>query len=167
MRNWLQVTLVTAGATLVLIQIIRPSRTNPQLRADHNIHAMAAMEPAAGGILQRSCNDCHSSRTAWPWYSHVAPVSWLVAYDVHRGRRALNLSDWGGYSPGQQAELLQEMCEEVSQGKMPGVLYAVVHKEARLSSADQQQFCEWAHRVAGGASQTEPRVGDAPASEDD
>lgn len=167
MRDWLRVTLVTAGATLALIQIIRPSRNSPQPRADHSIHAVASMSPAAGSVLQRSCNDCHSNHTVWPWYCHVAPISWLVAHDVHRGRRALNLSNWGGYSPEQRAELLQDMCEEVSQGKMPGNLYAAMHRQARLSVADRQQFCEWTQRLAGGATGGESHIGDVAASEED
>lgn len=147
MRRWLKAALVTTGVTLVAIQIVRPSRTNPPESTERSIHAAALMDTAISDMLQRSCSDCHSNTTAWPWYSHVAPVSWLVVADVRRGRSTMNLSEWSGYSSKQQAELLQDMCEEVTQGEMPGALYVAMHGQAKLSDADRQQFCTWVARV--------------------
>lgn len=167
MRKWLQATLLTSGVILVAIQIVRPSRNNPLEQAGHNIHTVAAVDPTVDSILQRSCNDCHSYSTVWPWYSHVAPVSWLVAADVHRGRQALNLSEWSGYTPHQQAEMLRDMCEEASQGEMPGALYTTMHRQAQLNNADRQQFCDWVRRVAGGNNQTEQQNWRADPPEND
>lgn len=148
MRRWVRAASVTTGVMLVAIQIVRPVRSNPPAEAARGIQAAAAVDPAIGGILHRSCNDCHSNSTVWPWYSHVAPVSWVVAEDVHQGRRALNLSEWASYTPKQKTELMQDMCEEVSQGEMPGALYVAIHRQARLSDADRQQFCAWTNRIA-------------------
>lgn len=150
MRRWLKATLIATGVILVAIQIVRPSRTNPPEQTGRSIHVAAPVDPAVGNVLRQSCNDCHSNSTIWPWYSHVAPASWLVAADVHRGRQALNLSEWAGYTPQRQSELLKDICEEVNQGEMPGALYVAMHKQARLSSADRQQVCAWVHRLVGG-----------------
>lgn len=148
MRMWLKAALVTTGVTLVAIQIVRPPRTNPPESKERSIHAAALTNPSVSTILRRSCNDCHSNSTAWPWYSHVAPVSWLVAADVRRGRSAVNFSEWSGYSSKLQAELLRDICEKVTQGEMPGTLYVALHGQARLNNADRQQLCTWVHQVA-------------------
>ncbi len=167
MYRWLKATLVATAVTLAAIQIIRPSRTNPPEETGRSIHAAgASIDPAVGSVLKRSCNDCHSNSTVWPWYSHVAPVSWLVAADVYRGRRALNLSEWGGYTPQQRTALLHDMCEEVRQGEMPGALYAAMHGQARMSNAERQHFCDWVHQAAGDAARTEPYRGKAALMED-
>lgn len=167
MRRWIKATLVATGVTLAIIQIVRPSRTNPPEQPGRSIHLVASVDPAVRRVFERSCNDCHSNSTIWPWYSHVAPVSWIVAGDVHRGRRALNLSDWGGYTPKQQTELLQDMCEEVSQGEMPDALYVTMHGKARLNAAEKQQLCDWVHRMAGATNPTKAHRAEATPLQDD
>ena len=128
---------------LAVIQIFQPARTNPQIDAKREIHAAVALDADAGAILQRSCNDCHSHRTVWPWYSHVAPVSWLVVSDVNRGRRAMNFSEWTAYRPEEQQKHLSEVCKEVSEGEMPGFSYTLLHRSAKLSPPDVATVCRW------------------------
>jgi heme-binding protein len=81
------------------IQLVRPSISNPAVDPAREITAAHPMTPEVAAILQRSCNDCHSNRTVWRWYSIVAPASWLVSHDVREGRDALNLSEWTRYAP--------------------------------------------------------------------
>ena len=95
-------------------------------------------------ILERSCYDCHSNRTRWPWYSHVAPGSWLVARDVHRGRKELNFTDWPFFDFEEQQHLLGDIAKDVDRKKMPLWNYLMIHKEARLSDADRQRLVSWA-----------------------
>ena len=87
---------------LVAIQLVPVDRTSPPVTAD--IAAPANVR----AVLKRACYDCHSNETTWPWYSRVAPVSWLVARDVREGRKELNFSDWGGYAAKRQARKLKE-----------------------------------------------------------
>ncbi|HKV25804.1 MAG TPA: heme-binding domain-containing protein [Candidatus Acidoferrum sp.] len=122
-------------------QLIRPTKTNPPIDPQREIHANLPLDSAASGVLSRACNDCHSNRTVWPWYSHVAPSSWLVVSDVNRGRKAMNLSEWSAYSAEAQQKHLAEMCKEVTEGEMPGLPYTLLHPEARLSSADRAALC--------------------------
>ena len=75
-------------------QIIRPSRANPPIDQKRELHAVLPLDPTVASIFARSCNDCHSNRTVWPWYSQIAPISWLVAYDVRQGRQKMNFSEW-------------------------------------------------------------------------
>jgi mono/diheme cytochrome c family protein len=143
MSKWIKRALWVVVAILVLGQAIRPSRTNPPAETALDISADAALPPATMSVFHRACNDCHSNLTVWPWYSSVAPVSWLVAYDVRTGRKEMNLSEWGNYTAERKAELARKMCKEVTEGEMPGPMYSLMHPQAKLSSADVQAVCAW------------------------
>ena len=110
---------------LVGLQFVRPARTNPAVDQSQTIHARLQVNPQVAAILDRSCQDCHSNTTRWPWYSNVAPVSWFVIDHVNHGRSHLNLSEWGSLDNRQAGKKLEEMCEEVEDGAMP---LAVLHK---------------------------------------
>ena len=126
----------------ILIQFIPMNRINPPVEAD------VSAPPDVGSVLRRACYDCHSSETRWPWYSHVAPVSWVIAHDVHEGRATLNYSTWNRLSPEKQAEAIQESWEEVAEGKMPTWYYLPLHPEARLSANDQSVLQAWSGSAA-------------------
>ena len=99
--------------------------------------------PEVKAILKRSCYNCHSHETVWPWYSRIAPVSWLVASDVSEGRENMNFSKWGGYPAGKLNEILEDVREEVEEGEMPPWYYLLPHPEARLSSNDKAALRAW------------------------
>jgi hypothetical protein len=88
-------------------------------------------------LAQRACFDCHSNETRWPWYSKVAPVSWLVTHDTIEGREHVNFSEWNRYS-----EEAEEFAEVIRAGEMPLPIYLPLHPEARLSAAEQQQLID-------------------------
>lgn len=136
-------TLLIAVGLLLVIQLIRPLKQNPPINPQIELTAIHPVNTEVTGILQRSCNDCHSNRTVWPAYSHVAPASWLVASDVNRGRRAMNFSEWGSYAPARSQKLLREICTEVAEREMPGAAYKLMHPSAKLSPADVQSVCRW------------------------
>ena len=94
-------------------------------------------------ILRRSCYDCHSNETVWPWYSYVAPTSWLAAKDVREGRDALNFSEWSDYNTKQQNYKRKECGEEVEDSEMPLWFYLPLHPEAELSSEDKETILAW------------------------
>jgi hypothetical protein len=129
-----------------VIQAIRPAKTNPSVDETKTIHASAQISPEVAAILERSCSDCHSSKTTWPWYSQIAPVSWFIVSDVNGGRKELSLSDWGTYDSKKKAHKLEELCEQVEAGEMPMASYVLLHPAARLSDSDKQLLCEWAKR---------------------
>jgi Haem-binding domain len=147
MRGWLKGMILAILAAFIVAQAIRPSRTNPTINPAHEISARAGFPAETAGILSRACNDCHSNRTIWPWYSGVAPTSWLVIYDVRAGRKEMNLSEWGTYSAERQAKLAKKMCKEVTEGEMPGPMYTLMHSQAKLTSADVQSICQWSETV--------------------
>ena len=147
MKVWKKVGLGSMVA-FVAIQLVTCERTNPPVTAD----LRAAADAKA--ILTRACYDCHSNETTWPWYSRVAPVSWLVHRDVSEGRAALNFSDWEALPAERRSKLQLESGKEVAEGEMPPRLYTPLHPHAVLSSADKQELRAWAQgarREAGGA----------------
>lgn len=122
---------------LIGIQLVPVDRSNPP--ASGNVSA----PPEVQLILQRACYDCHSNATVWPWYSYVAPVSWLVARDVREGRRELNFSRWDSMMPGQLSNKMDEIRTRVEEGEMPLWFYVAVHPHAALSAADIAALREW------------------------
>src|SRR5687768_11620203 len=85
-------------------QFVRPDRTNPPVAAGASL--LTKTPPHITALVDRSCRDCHSSETRWPWYSHVAPMSWLVADHVNHGREHFNYSKWSGYTADDQQKFL-------------------------------------------------------------
>ena len=126
--------LVGVIASLVVIQLLPlgPNRENPPVLAE---------PPWVGeqtrALFFAACGDCHSNETAWPWYSHVAPASWLLAHDVEEGREHFNVSEWGREK--QDADEAVEMLEE---GEMPLLLYWLTHGPARLSKEEERQLLD-------------------------
>src|SRR5215207_10406018 len=126
------------------VQLVRPERVNPPAAAGQSLEEHARVPPEVAGVLKRSCMDCHSNRTDWPWYSNVAPTSWFVADHVNHGRRHLNFSRWGGYDRRRAGDLLKEICTTAKAGVMPPDSYTLVHRGARLAPSDVRALCEWA-----------------------
>jgi hypothetical protein len=126
------------AVAFVAIQFVPVDRSNPSVTAE------VPAPPEARAVLRRACYDCHSHETVWPWYSKVAPVSWLVARDVHKGREELNFSTWDQYTTKQQVKKLKESWEEVVEGEMPPWFYLPVHRDAVLSAEDQAVLRKWA-----------------------
>ena len=131
---------VIVGAVVVfgLIQLIPTglSYTNPPVVSEPNWDS-----PQTRALAQRACFDCHSNETTWPWYSKIAPVSWLVAKDVNEGRQKLNFSDWGrsGQRHGDE-DPQEEITRNIENGSMPPWYYALLHPMAGLSAEEKQQL---------------------------
>lgn len=102
-------------------------------------------------LARRACFDCHSNKVVWPWYSNVAPVSWLVQHDVEEGRNVLNFSEWG--LSGEYDEI-DEMAEVINENEMPPAQYLLTHPEARLSAAEKQILADGLMITAGASSQS-------------
>jgi hypothetical protein len=135
---------------MAAIQFVRPSRTNPPVDSTREITAMHPAPPGVASTLQRSCNDCHSNRTVWPWYSNVAPASWLVVHDVNAGRSALTFSEADASDIEKRQESARKMCEEVRDREMPMSQYVLLHPRARLTTQEAQALCSWALQIAPG-----------------
>jgi hypothetical protein len=136
--KWFFVALVAGFA---LLQLTNPARTNPPVVSD--LMASNSPPPQVAAILHAACYDCHSSETRWPWYSHIAPMSWLIASDVKEGREHLNLSDWPNDNPTHAAKRLENMSDEVGSGEMPLKKYTKIHADARLTERLRKELTDW------------------------
>jgi hypothetical protein len=105
----------------------------------------ADIPPAVADVFANACANCHSEKTHWPWYSHIAPVSWLVENDVKRARKRLNLSRWDSFDAVEQRTLLTAIATVVENREMPLHRYVVMHRDVKLSTDDSVQVIEWTH----------------------
>ncbi len=135
--------LLIGVVCLVVAQFFGPAKTNPASDATQSIESRLQVTPQVAAILDRSCNDCHSNKTRWPWYSNVAPVSWFVIGHVNEGRQNINLSEWGKYTPRDVDSLLRQMCREVRAGVMPLSSYTPLHPGSKLTAEDVKILCDW------------------------
>src|SRR5688572_31402511 len=132
MRPTFKLLLVFLAILCAGIQCVRPARTNPP--TDPALALNARHVPAdVATILDRSCRDCHSNETRWPWYSNVAPTSWLVANDVQHGREHFNYSQWTSIEEDEQDSLLGGICSLTQRERMPLPPYVLLHRGAKLS----------------------------------
>jgi hypothetical protein len=130
------------------IQFIRPERTNPAEDPSKTLAGNAAIPASVRDILDRSCMDCHSNRTRWPWYSNVAPASWLVVSDVQEARKELNFSEWGDYKTRRKIARLEMLMSEVDEGGMPPRQYLLAHGNAALTEEQKTIVCDWAEHLS-------------------
>jgi mono/diheme cytochrome c family protein len=121
-----------ALAVLVAIQLVPYGRahSNPPVQAEPPWDSEATRT-----LFFQACGDCHSNETVWPWYSAVAPVSWLVQHDVDEGREHLNVSEWG-----RERQDGDEAAEMVRDEEMPPWFYLPLHPEARLTADEIEGF---------------------------
>lgn len=103
----------------------------------------AEITPAVAGVFTQACANCHSEKTTWPWYSRVAPVSWLVETDVKRARAHLNLSRWDSLDETERRLRLTAIATVIENREMPPHKYVVLHPEARLSAEASARVIEW------------------------
>ena len=138
--------LIAAGIAAVVTvggSLIHPLRMPGAPGNGHTILREAQIDPDTLAILQRACQNCHSQNTEWPWYSHVAPISWLLARDVQQARLHMNLSRWQEYSTEDRVRLLSEIGSAVRNREMPVQRYLLLHPEARLTDSERQQIYRW------------------------
>jgi hypothetical protein len=130
--------LIIKLVTIVLIVVFVLIQFVPYGRANENPPVTRELQwdsAVTYDLAKRACFDCHSNETVWPWYSNVAPVSWLVQRDVDEGRRKLNFSTWG--QGDQEAE---EIAEVIRDGEMPLGIYVLLHPSARLNTTEREQL---------------------------
>jgi len=136
-RSWLRWVLLGLIGLFALIQLVPVDRSNPPVRTD-----IDAPENVAA-ILRRSCYDCHSHETRWPWYSRIAPVSWWLVDHVEHARGDLNFSEWPVFDFRAQELAFKDIEEQIDKGKMPLRSYLILHPGARLGADDRETLLRW------------------------
>jgi len=130
------IAVLIAFGGLVLIQLVPYGRdhANPPVQSEPNWDSQQTRE-----LTRRACFDCHSNETTWPWYSNIAPMSWLVQHNADEGRRILNFSTWKQGGAGREAG---ESLEAVAEGFMPPADYLLAHPNARLSQDEKKALLD-------------------------
>ena len=139
---------VVSGLLLVWLLasvLVHPLPHESSDRASAALLRGADIPPSVAEVFANACANCHSEKTHWPWYSHIAPVSWLVENDVKRARKRLNLSHWDSLDAVEQRTLLTAIATVVENREMPLHRYVVMHRDVKLSTDDSVQVIEWTH----------------------
>jgi hypothetical protein len=131
--------MMILAALFVIVQIIPVTRENPPAEPGKEI----ILPENVKAIIENSCFDCHSNKSDWPWYSYVAPVSWLITYHVNSGRGELNFSEWNTYNEKRRDHKLKEIAEEIEEGNMPLPLYLIMHQNADLTTEQKNTLINW------------------------
>ncbi len=127
----------------VIIQFIRPDRNHTGQVSDQSLMHLYHPPDSITRIIQLSCMNCHSNNTEYPWYSNVQPFGWWLGYHILKGKEALNLDEFAGYSHRRKISKLRSMRDQMRDGEMPLRSYIWMHKDARLSYAQKVSLTSW------------------------
>ncbi len=130
-------------ALFVIIQFFPSGR--PEVKKDNpkDLLANNSIPDEIAGMLKTSCYDCHSNETFYPWYAYVAPVSWLVSYDIRNGHKKLNFSEWETLDKIKKAEYLDSMSDALESEEMPLPIYLLMHSDAKLTPEQREKLIAW------------------------
>ncbi|MBL8125753.1 MAG: heme-binding domain-containing protein [Blastocatellia bacterium] len=144
LKKILKIAAIVIVAALIVVQFIRPDFTNPPVNEAETLEASVQVPENIKAIMNRSCSDCHTNTTVYPWYSQISPVSWWLKNHIDEGRRELNFSVWATYQPKRKAKKLEEVCEQINEKEMPLPSYTWAHRDAILSAEESKVLCDWA-----------------------
>jgi cytochrome c len=131
---------------LFILASFHPFGNAKAVHSGKELMVSAQIERPILDVMRRSCQNCHSEQTAWPLYSRVAPISWLMEKDVQEGRSHWNMSKWDQYSMDEREEILSQIAPMVRNRRMPLPQYLLLHPEAKLSDADTELLYQWSRR---------------------
>jgi len=135
-------------SSLLLIQLYQPARNsdNGQVSPIH-ITKVYNIPFNVQQILKKSCYDCHSNNTFYPWYSYFQPVRFLMEYHIKTGKENLNFSEWGNYSRRRQESKLDRIAKQIESNEMPLASYTLIHRKAKLSDQQKQEVIAWINAI--------------------
>ncbi len=158
MRKIFKITFLLLIITFIAIQFFRVKKNIATAPDDfkNDISAIHHVPQEVQLILQKSCYDCHSNQTKYPWYASIQPVSWWLANHIEDGKKELNFSTFASYRIRRQYRKLQEVIDEVEEENMPLKSYTWMHKNARLDKADKDMIINWANNILDSMKKTYP-----------
>ena len=135
--------LIIIIIVISVIQFIPVDKTNPSVDSQKDYFSIVNPPENVKNILKTSCFDCHSNETTYPWYSNVAPISWLLKSHINEGREHLNFSEWGSYSVEKQKNILEDCSEVIREKEMPLSSYTIMHSDAELNEEKSKVLGQW------------------------
>jgi hypothetical protein len=146
-KRILLITVAVVAAAFIVIQFFQIDHVVPPVVASETLETAVPVPPDISLILGRSCNDCHSNLTVYPWYTRIQPVGWFMKNHIDDGRRELNFSIFNTYNTRRKGKKLEEMCEQVTQAEMPLPSYLWIHRDAVLKEGEAKALCDWTERA--------------------
>ncbi|HEV7700497.1 MAG TPA: heme-binding domain-containing protein [Pyrinomonadaceae bacterium] len=134
---------------VIAIQFVRVDQTPIPIVEAETIKAGIEVPPDIDMILTRSCADCHSNATVYPWYTNIQPAAWFMSGHITEGRQHLNFSVFNTYPAKKKRKKLEEVCDEVKSGAMPLPSYLWIHRDAVLGESEIRAICAWTEVAAG------------------
>jgi hypothetical protein len=135
--------MIICVATIIGIQFIRPEHNVTRQTTEADINQILPMPERLESVLKRSCYDCHSNTTRYPWYAEIQPFSWWLAGHINEGKEELNFNEFGNYSPRKQQSKLKAIVNSVKDGTMPLGSYKLIHRNAKLSTTEKMLMISW------------------------
>jgi hypothetical protein len=138
---------VCAAGFAIALSLVHPfgnPRNESGLGTD--VFAGAEIPDALRDVIRQKCGNCHSEAVAWPFYSHVAPISWLLERDVTEAREHMNVSRWSEYTSEQKSDVLTRLAAEVRSAEMPPARYTAIHRDSKLLPEERESLYEWAKK---------------------
>ena len=143
MKRALKIIVIVLFGGFIVMQFFRPDLSNPPVNEAETLESATQVPENVSAIFRRSCSDCHSNKTVYPWYAKIAPSSWFLAGHIDDGRRELNFSIWNTYETSSRQHKLDEICEQVKARAMPLPSYLWIHWNAGLSDDEIKILCDW------------------------
>lgn len=162
--KWFGLVLV---AFLIVGQFFRIDKVNPEIVEERQFDVIEEVPASVMATLRTSCYDCHSNESKYPWYSNVAPISWMVAKHIKDGRAELNFSEWGKYASDKRGQKMEEAIEEIKEGEMPMKTYVLMHADAKLTEPAQTELFSAFELIMSRYPSSEKKSGEASEDEDD
>jgi len=134
-------------AILIVMQFFQPQSNQSNQTTNLHIEKLYDVPQRVKAVLAKSCYDCHSDHTFYPWYHRIQPVAWYMATHINEGKRELNFSNFGGYSKRKQRNKFRSMSNQVMKEEMPLSSYTFIHRNAKLSPKEKQILIAWFNRM--------------------
>ncbi|MFP3592436.1 heme-binding domain-containing protein [Chryseobacterium sp. SIMBA_038] len=139
--------IVVLLVAFIIIQFFPIDKTNPPPTPGMDFLRIKKTPPQIANIISTSCYDCHSNESKYPWYSDIAPSSWLLKNHINEGRKHLNFSTFATYEPKRQAHKLEECIEMIEKEEMPLDSYYLGHQDAKLTTEQRQELIKYFKKV--------------------
>ncbi|MFK7950140.1 MAG: heme-binding domain-containing protein [Saprospiraceae bacterium] len=128
---------------LILMQFKQIDKTNPEYNETEDFITMTQPPREIANLIEYACYDCHSYQVIYPWYSSIAPISWMIEHHIEEGREHLNFSQWASYDKVKANHKLEECVEEIEKGNMPMKSYVVMHRDAKMTKKQQKALTDF------------------------
>jgi hypothetical protein len=140
--------IITLFFIFIIIQFFPPKKNDNLVNQQNDIVFKLEIPTPVKKKIVDACYDCHSNKTAYPFYNNIAPVSWIMAQHVREGKANLNFSEWANYDRKTQIKLLTKICDEIKAGEMPLKSYVFMHGKAIINPKELEEICQWTEQAS-------------------